>query len=603
MANSVLAKLAVEIAANTASFNKSLNQSQANFSKFTSGILKAGAALGLAFTGKEIAQAGFEMAKLAGEAEGVKAAFDRLPESAKLMNDLKDATSGTVSELDLMKRTVQAANFGISLQALPDLLKFAAIRAQQTGQSVDYLVDSIITGIGRKSPLILDNLGISAVRLKEQFNGASLEAQNIGDVAQAVGRIASEELKKMGDFSDNTSSKVQRLSASWENFKVAIGGVINESGILQSVLDSITDTLTVDSNEQRAALEAVLDQLNSGSIDAENYANALKFAQTQAKNLGVNLVVLTDQLTGIRKVMIDPRSKIQVVEPQEAQKQIVTLETLQEKLKELNDQFANTDENDKKKLVNLGNEIIKTQALIEELEKYRKKQKEVNDLRKVSIEAPAGLLKTAQEFNRVQEEAKKANEDIGKFVTTIVTVPTLPDKVDVPQWMKDYVSTLDTFGEEVQQKVADLSGMVANSITGLADAIGEAFASGEFENFGRALLESVASFAQQLGSLMIAMGIGEIALKGAPGPVKVAAGIGLVAAGAAVKKLLSKQKSFPNAGTGGRSGGFESTSTNNVGSVQDSKVQVEVTGVLRGQDIWLSGNNFQKNNQFLKPNG
>ena len=49
---------------------------------------------------------------------------------------------------------------GIDIQKLPDLLKFASIRAMETGQSVDYMVSSIVTGLGRKSPLILDNLGL-----------------------------------------------------------------------------------------------------------------------------------------------------------------------------------------------------------------------------------------------------------------------------------------------------------------------------------------------------------------------------------------------------------------------------------------------------------
>src|SRR5690606_23630638 len=119
-------------------------------------------------------------------------------------------------------RAVQASNFDISLSALPRLLEFASIRAQQTGQSVDYLVDSIITGIGRKSPLILDNLGISAVALKDKLNGVSVAAASVGEVADAVGRIAEENLKKMAGFSDNAATKTQKLAAEWENFKVQL---------------------------------------------------------------------------------------------------------------------------------------------------------------------------------------------------------------------------------------------------------------------------------------------------------------------------------------------------------------------------------------------
>lgn len=197
------------------------------------------------FAVSQIGEFVMDVSKLSGEAEGVRVAFERLPAATKLMLDLKDATSGTVSELDLMKRSVMAANFGISLKALPELLEFASIRAKQTGQSVDYLVDSIVTGIGRKSKLILDNLGISAVALGEAMGGVSMEAATVGEVAEAVGRIASENLKEMGEMSENASTKMERLGATWVNLKVAMGDAANGTGVLGTSIDILTGFMTV----------------------------------------------------------------------------------------------------------------------------------------------------------------------------------------------------------------------------------------------------------------------------------------------------------------------------------------------------------------------
>src|SRR5690606_6187235 len=159
--------------------NKKLAETNKGFNNFTGNLTKIAGTLGVAFGVREVANFAFEVSKLAGEAEGVSAAFERLPNSTRLQEHMKEATGGTVAELALMKRAVQASNFDISLSALPRLLEFASIRAQQTGQSVDYLVDSIITGIGRKSPLILDNLGISAVALKDKLNGVSVAAASV----------------------------------------------------------------------------------------------------------------------------------------------------------------------------------------------------------------------------------------------------------------------------------------------------------------------------------------------------------------------------------------------------------------------------------------
>jgi hypothetical protein len=168
--------------------------------------------------------------------------FARFGDQAQL-EQLRKSTRGLVTDLNLMKATVMAGNFGIPIEQLGGLLEFAKRRAQETGQSVDYLVESIVTGIGRKSPLILDNLGISTTRLKEKFNGAALEAQSIADVAQAVGDIATEELGKMGTAVDTAADKMVRLSTTWQNFKANVGEAIAPAA--SSFLEGLTNMLKV----------------------------------------------------------------------------------------------------------------------------------------------------------------------------------------------------------------------------------------------------------------------------------------------------------------------------------------------------------------------
>src|SRR5690606_1833528 len=94
---------------------------------------------------------------------------------------------------------VQFSNFGLPVEKLADGLAFARIRAAETGQSVDYLVNSITVGIGRQSPLILDNLGINARRVREEF-------AKTGNFAEAAFKIIAEEGAKatgvMGTFAE-----------------------------------------------------------------------------------------------------------------------------------------------------------------------------------------------------------------------------------------------------------------------------------------------------------------------------------------------------------------------------------------------------------------
>jgi hypothetical protein len=305
VAETILAKMAVLISANSAELKKALSSTSNDLKSFQGNVMKLAGAVGIAFGVKEIATFGFEISKLAGEAKGVESAFNRLPNSEQLMKRLKEATHDTVSEMDLMKRSVQSANFGISLEALPKLLEFASLRAQQTGQSVDYLVDSIVTGIGRKSPLILDNLGISAVQLKKQLNGVSMEAASIGQVAEAVGRIASDNLAQMGEYSENTASAVQKLNAEWVNFKVRMGEAANSSTVLDTVLNKLAKTLKILGQDAQAQADVLtkgfLEAVKGNSINVDQFVEQLKVLRRESgKPLEFNATELINQfdLTG-----------------------------------------------------------------------------------------------------------------------------------------------------------------------------------------------------------------------------------------------------------------------------------------------------------------
>ena len=91
-----------------------------------------------------------------------------------------------------MKAAVKAKDFRIPLEDLGKYLSFAQLKAQQTGQSLDYMVDSIVTGLGRQSPQILDNLGLSAAEIKEQ-------TKETGDFMKGVATIVEKNLAQAGE--------------------------------------------------------------------------------------------------------------------------------------------------------------------------------------------------------------------------------------------------------------------------------------------------------------------------------------------------------------------------------------------------------------------
>lgn len=248
---------------------------------------------------RQVASFTIEMARLAGNTEGVQRAFERaFPNSFQILQDLRQATRGTVTDFELMQRTLQATNLGLSVEQLPELFEFAAVRAQQTGESVDYLVDSIVRGIGRKSPLILDNLGISAVRLKEKFDGAALASQSVADVTKAVAEIASEEMGKMGGAVDTSAQKVDRMNVAWTHLRTNLSKAIDSSSIITFFTDAFNGMARLlkgqkeiekESVQQRASIEfqslrenQLADQrLQNGKIQKQTQQDLIN--QTQAE--------------------------------------------------------------------------------------------------------------------------------------------------------------------------------------------------------------------------------------------------------------------------------------------------------------------------------
>ena len=181
---------------------------------------KMAGVIGIAFGTQQVIAFTREAVMLAAKAEGITAAFEKL-NSPGLLSNLQKATRGTVADIDLMAAAVKANNFKISLEALPKYFEFAQTRARATGESVDYLVESIVTGIGRKSALILDNLGIS-------LSDINAELKLTPDYATAIGNIMAREMEKSGVAVGTTMDTLEQLKASMTNLKVEFGDMFND---------------------------------------------------------------------------------------------------------------------------------------------------------------------------------------------------------------------------------------------------------------------------------------------------------------------------------------------------------------------------------------
>ena len=162
-------------------------------------------ASGIQKLGSEMVDTIQQSIELARQGEGIRMAFERLNRPG-LLDHLKEATHGTVSEIELMQQAIKFENFKLPLEDLATYLAFAQQKAKDTGESIDYLVTSIVNGLGRQSKQILDNLGISAAELTKRMSDGA-------DMTKAVADIIREEMEKAGDYVETAADRAARKQA------------------------------------------------------------------------------------------------------------------------------------------------------------------------------------------------------------------------------------------------------------------------------------------------------------------------------------------------------------------------------------------------------
>lgn len=166
----------------------------------------AGMAASFAAEMGEMVQQGVELAR---QGEGIRNAFERLGRG-DILDGLREATHGTVTDLELMKAAVKFNDFNLPLEELGTMLAFAQQKAKDTGQSVDFLVESIVNGLGRQSTQILDNLGLSQAEVKKR-------TEETGDMTKAVGQIIREQMAAAGEYIETAADRAAKADVDLKN--------------------------------------------------------------------------------------------------------------------------------------------------------------------------------------------------------------------------------------------------------------------------------------------------------------------------------------------------------------------------------------------------
>jgi polyhydroxyalkanoate synthesis regulator phasin len=593
MGGNIISKLKVKLGLDKSEFSAGLSKSEKETKSFGKSISKIGGLIAGAFGVQQVIAFGKEVIKLAGEAEGVQRAFDRIG-GGKIFESLKTATRGTVSNLELMRKTVMAQNLGVPVENLAKLFEFAAARAADTGESVDYLVSSIVTGIGRKSPLILDNLGISAIALKEKMNGVGLGTASVGQVAEAVGKIAEAELNKIGKAATTNGQKIQSLAASWDNVKLSIGRAVTASqeyAAISNLVFGLDLAFNKADNSQKKLEEGAKRIFESfkknGKISKEDAKARIKALTDENKELLTNGDLSNKNVRDRRKgnlALIRLLRKVSEAPKEGVAEEIVNIETLSKKIENLQtDQKTATGsrlsdinreiaalEDQIKTLKNLGLEI---QRLPQQTPVDISTQVKPIDQGTLNLPTPEPQVLPTTITTDGMYAATQAFDDYNKKVqestNTVLTAQ---------QTQQAYGSILGSVGQIAQasgdSQIATMLNVAATTIQAVATMMPALFASAT----GKAV-ESGAALPFPYNIAAIAAGIATVAsaFSGIGG------GGGVSSGGGAVTSIDTT--------------GFSSPTTNDStrrATTQAQNISVEVTGTIKGKDIALANNQGQK---------
>jgi antitoxin component of RelBE/YafQ-DinJ toxin-antitoxin module len=284
---------------------KSMDNAASTLSGGLGGLAAAAGVGGLLAIGEAAVSAAVDMAKTAAEAERLGTAFNSLASSAgesgnEMLAAMQEASNGTISNMELMASANRAMMLGVadSADEMAQLLEIAGARGKAMGLSMSQAFSDLVTGLGRQSAMILDNLGITvdAEAANEAYakqlgvTAASLtDAEKKQALLNAVIADSTDILNANADAGEDLATSFERYEAAVTNAQVALGEAFGGPAamaltILTGYLQSQIGLLEGEKQAAEAAAVA-LKNLATGSHDVTSQTQAMAEAEGKADDV------------------------------------------------------------------------------------------------------------------------------------------------------------------------------------------------------------------------------------------------------------------------------------------------------------------------------
>ena len=287
-----------------------------------------------------------DFAKQAAKVESMARAFDTLSggvtKGSIAIGKLRRATNGTMDDFNLFQQANNAMILGVTKNSseMAEMFDVAQRLGRALGKDTAHSVESLITGIGRQSRLMLDNIGI-IVKADEAYEEYAKKLNTTADKLtdaqkkqaffEATMESARQKVSSLGVETLSSVDSFDRFITASKNTAVALGDVLLPA--VTDVLDGIVDLsdelrgvfrLARDGRKDFNLFNTEIETFSAGidGLSVEELEKQLKDFQSQLKGLPEST---KEAVKGVTEVGDLDLSSMSIIMPEVDDASIITL--------------------------------------------------------------------------------------------------------------------------------------------------------------------------------------------------------------------------------------------------------------------------------------
>jgi len=296
-----------------------------------SGLAIAGAVTAVVAGIVKVSEAVFALGEAGAQVDRLRTGFDNLARGAgtsgdALLSAMRKASQGTVADTELIGSANRAMLLGVAANAdqMAKLLEVAGARGKAMGLSTSQAFSDIVTGIGRMSAPILDNLGIVIDSNKAYADYASQlgktadqldNAQKKAALLNAVVASSQTLINDNAAAGDDLASSFERMDSSIQNAKDALGQLFAPAAaaVAQGIAAAAqaAANATVETGKKMSAGEALGDigtihnAINQLNVDIERNKATLASLTPGTQQYNDELLAMYGNISELRNRQAD----------------------------------------------------------------------------------------------------------------------------------------------------------------------------------------------------------------------------------------------------------------------------------------------------------